>query len=308
MKQNRSLIILAGILVVLIGLYFVVDSGVLEPKKEKPVTPPPAENLTVTYYSGPAQDIEITDKNTTLTFTDSKTVWKSKEYEKYPMSETTLDNIAAVLCRLTASRALEYSESNVKLFGLDNPSMTVKFSNSSGVRDTLLIGNRNSATGDYYITIEGSKKLFMMSASYADMLSTDIMKFVLIPEFVDFTPDSVKFIEYCHEGKSYSIDKVDTSKSDHINLLNYINATYLSACQDPYTEDLEKYGLANSDTYIKVIYTESGSNQEKEFLLTVGNIHPDDDRYFYVVLNDYPNTVYRIFNLNLTRVWDAFGI
>jgi hypothetical protein len=212
MKQNKSLIILAGILVVLIGLYFVVDSGVLEPKKEAPPAAPPAENLTVTYYSGPAQDIEITDKNGTLTFTDSKTVWKNKEYEKYPMSEVTLDNIAAVLCRLTATRALDYNESNLKLFGLDNPSMTVKFSNSSGAKDTLLIGNRNAATGDYYITIDGSKKLYMMEAAYADMLSTDIMKFVLIPEFVDFTPETVKLVEYCHEGKSYSVDKIDTAK------------------------------------------------------------------------------------------------
>lgn len=308
MKQNKSLIILAGILVVLIGLYFLVDSGVFEPKEEAPPPAPPAENVTVTYYDGPAQNIEITDKNGTLTFVDSKTVWTNMEHEKYPMSETTLDNLAAVLCRLTATRGLDYSEENVKLFGLDNPSTTVKFSNSSGANGTLLIGNRNAATGDYYITIEGSKQLFMMSASYAEMMNTDIMKFVLIPELVDVTTDTVKLIEYCHEGKTYSVSKFDATNTEHVNLITYINATYLSYCHEPYTEDLARYGLVNSDTYVKVVYTDSSSGDEKEFVITVGDIHPDDDRYYYVTLSDYPNTVYRIFNLNLSRVWDAYGI
>ena len=40
MKQNKTVIILVIILAVLIGLYFLVDSGVLEPKKEEAPAPP----------------------------------------------------------------------------------------------------------------------------------------------------------------------------------------------------------------------------------------------------------------------------
>lgn len=308
MKQNKTVIILVIILAVLIGLYFLVDSGVLEPKKEEAPAPAPSENLTVTYYSAPASHIQITEGETTLTFEDGKTGWSSVEYDKYPMSDITLDNIAAVLCRMTATRELDYSKDNVTLFGLDKPTRTVKFTNSNGVNDTLLIGNRNSANGNYYITIEGSKKLYMLGAEYANMLSSDIMSYVLIPELVDYTAETLKSLEICHDGKTYSIDKYNSSNSAHVNILNYLNAMYVSYCHEPYTEDLQQYGLTDAKSYIKVIYTDTGSNKDVEFYLAIGNIYSEDERYYFVTVNDHPNTVYRMFNLNLTRLWELAGV
>lgn len=296
------------ILAALTGLYFLVDSGALEPKEEEAPAPTQSENLTVTYYDAPASHIEITDGETTLTFDDGKTGWSSTEYDKYPMSDTTLDSIAAVLCRLTATRELDYSKDNVTLFGLDKPSRRIKFTNSNGVNDTLLIGNRNSANGNYYITIEGSKKLYMMASDYADMLSTDIMSYVLIPELVDFTAETLKSLEICHEGKVYTINKYNSSSSAHVNVLNYLNAMYVSYCHEPYTENLAQYGLTDATSYVKVVYTDTGSNKDVEFYLTIGNIYSEDDRYYFVTFNDHPNTVYRMFNLNLTRLWELAGV
>lgn len=308
MKQNKTLIILVIILAVLTGMYFIVDSGVLEPKKDDAPPPTVSENLTVTYFSAPASHIEITQGDATLTFDDGKTGWSNKEYEKYPLSDTSLDNLAAVLCRLTATRELAYNQENVILFGLDNPTTKVKFSNSDGVNETLLIGNRNPANGNYYIALEGGKKLYMLGADYANMLSTDIMTYVLIPEFVDYTQDTLKTLEISHDGKVFNITNFNSTNNTHVKVLSYLNAGYISHCHEPYTENLEQYGLIDSDTYIKVVYKDTGSGKDVEFILTVGNIHPEDDRYYYVTVNDHPNTVYRMFNLNLTRLWELAGV
>ena len=71
---------------------------------------------------------------------------------------------------------------------------------------------------------------------------------------------------------------------------------------------MAKYGL---DTpYIEVTlnyeHMEGGySTGEKAFTLKVGDKDPTDDKYRFVTLSDYPNTVYRLFYMGLERLEQA---
>lgn len=311
MKKKKGLIVLVCVLVLFVGLYFVLDSGVLEKKPDTSSMQDdiPQIDLNITQWPSPAITIALENATGRYTY-DHRTSagWKCLEHDKYPLDEAKMNDMAAILGKMTATRRLVKNADNMELFGLNNPIATVSFASATGLSATLTIGMQNTTTTDYYVHLNGVDAIFMMASSYVDYFLTDLISNVIVPEFPEIAAAEVKKAVYEAEGISFSATRLISNNSAHAGLMNAINSMYVSSVVDPYTEDLAQYGLDDPDIVASFIYekTEGGVGRgEKEFTIKIGDKDPADDRYRYITLSDYPNTVYRIFYMSLDRLLEA---
>jgi len=311
MKKKKGLLILIIMLAVFVGLYFVIDSGILEKTDDGDDTEDevPEIDLTINAWTIPAVYINVTNPSGTVTYDRVKSsTWYCVEYENYPLDTTKLEEMGAILGQMTGTRRLAKNSDNMELFGLNDPIATVTFSSATGMSGKLIIGMQNQATTDYYVYYEGVDAIFMMASGYVDYFLSDLMSYVIVPEFPEIVLTDITSIEYTSESKSFTTQKLVSTNSAHSALISGINSMYVSKVENPYAEDLSVYGL---DTpYIEATFryesVEGGlSTGEKVFTLKVGDQDPEDDRYYYATISDYPNTVYRLFYMSLEHLTEA---
>lgn len=312
MKKKKGLIILVVILALFIGLYFVLDSGILEKKQDDSANNQnniPVIDLAITNWSSPAVSIAIDNASGRYTYDHmTSPSWQCLENKKYPLDNAKMDEMAAILGKMTATRRLVKNNDNMELFGLNNPVAKVAFSSATGMSAQLKIGIQNPTTTDYYVYLDGSDAIFMMASSYVDYFLNDLLAYVIVPEFPELVASEITYAEYTSEGINFKASKLSSANTAHSGLLTGVNSMYLSKVETPYTEDLAKYGFDAPfiTATFKYEKTEGGlSTGKKEFTLKVGAQDPNDENYYYATISDYPNTVYRLYYLSLEHLTEA---
>ena len=310
MKKKKGLLVLIIMLAVFVGLYFVVDSGILErPVEDTTEDEVPVIDLTINKWSMPAVVIRLTNSTGSYYYDHiSSSDWTCADNPNYPLDNTQLDEMAAILGQMTGTRRLVKNNDNMELFGLNDPVAKINFSSATGLSGTLSIGMQNQATTDYYVYYEGVDAIFMMSSAYVDYFLKDLMSYVIVPEFPTITLTDVTSVEYRSAEVSFTTAKLASSNSKHSGIISGINSMYVSAVENPYTEDLAAYGLENPAIEVTYNYEsfEGGiSTGAKSFTLKVGAQDPENDKYYYATISDYPNTVYRLFYMSLSHLTDA---
>ena len=167
---------------------------------------------------------------------------------------------------------------------------------------------QNQATTDYYVLYEGVDAIFMMSAGYVDYFLKDLMSYIIVPEFPEIVLTDITSVSYTSAEKTFTTGKLASTNSSHSDLISGINSMYVTAVENPYTEDLAAYGLDNPSIEATFNYEsfEGGlSTGAKTFTLKVGNQDPENDRYYYATISSYPNTVYRLFYMSLEHLTEA---
>ena len=312
MKKKKGLIILVVILALFVGLYFVLDSGILEKKQDDNANNQnniPEIDLSITNWPSPAVSIAIENSSGRYTYDHiTSPSWQCLENEKYPLDNAKLDDMAAILGKMTATRRLAKNNDNMELFGLNNPAVKVSFASATGLSAQLKIGMQNPTTTDYYVYLDGSDAIFMMASSYVDYFLSDLYSYVIVPEFPDLVASEITYAEYTSDSINFKANNLSSASSAHSGLITGVNSMYLSKVENPYTEDLAKYGL--DAPYITASFkyekTEGGlSTGEKEFTLKIGAQDPNDEKYYYATISDYPNTVYRLFYMSLEHLTEA---
>ncbi|MBR5903597.1 MAG: DUF4340 domain-containing protein [Clostridia bacterium] len=311
MKKKKGLLVLVIMLAVFVGLYFVIDSGILEKSDTTDTSADdvPVIDLTINKWSMPAVAIRLTNDTGSYYYDHStSSTWKCMENPNYPLDATKMDEMAAILGQMTATRRLVKNNDNLELFGLNDPIAQVTFSSATGLSGTLKIGMQNQATTDYYVLYEGVDAIFMLSAGYVDYFLKDLMSYIIVPEFPDIVLTDITSVSYTSAEKTFTTGKLASTNSSHSDLISGINSMYVSAVENPYTEDLAAYGLDNPSIEATFNYErfEGGlSTGAKTFTLKVGNQDPENDRYYYATISSYPNTVYRLFYMSLEHLTEA---
>ena len=310
MKKKKGLLVLVIMLAVFVGLYFVLDSGILE-KSEDDTTEDevPVIDLTINKWSMPAVVIRLTNSTGSYYYDHvSSPNWKCMENPDYPLDNTQLDEMAAILGQMTGTRRLAKNSDNMERFGLNDPAASINFSSATGLSGTLKIGIQNQATTDYYVYYDGVDAIFMMSSGYVDYFLKDLMSYVIVPEFPTITLTDVTSVEYRSADVNFTTGKLASANSRHSGIVSGINSMYVSAVENPYTEDLASYGLENPAIEVTYNYEsfEGGmSTGAKSFTLKVGAQDPENDKYYYATISTYPNTVYRLFHMSLSHLTEA---
>ena len=162
MKQKqKTLVLLLGLL----GLLLLAFVGVTLLNREEEPSPQGTIQL-LAIPANTVQGLTYTGGNETVAARlDEKGQWYLAEDPAYHLNQTPLNSMLTALADYTAKRQLSTDQS-LAVYGLEKPLMTVTANTTNG-DVTLLIGNQNTATGDYYVMLQGTAQVYTVASGKA---------------------------------------------------------------------------------------------------------------------------------------------
>ena len=168
MKKYKSMIILLGVFVAFVALYFIMGK-VNEQQAAKDVE----ETIMVTDFDS-LVSMEYTDGETTMSFVKEDDVWNVADNEEITLDSDSVETIASTLSQVSAVRVLEGAD-ELSSYGLEEPTYTITMESEMGASMMLYIGD---ATGENYYATIGDKVVVYVIGSFAvDALEFDIAAF-----------------------------------------------------------------------------------------------------------------------------------
>ena len=165
MKQKETILVLAGILVVLSILYAGLHlyNKSLEKKEAKEaeidkVYVTNEEDIAEFSYTG-------TEEDGTMSFVREDGEWYYAPDREIPLNQSTVQNMGDTLAVCQAVRELDEPD-DWSDYGLENPQYTIILSDKEGAETTLYIGQ--TAGEDYYAAVKGSDKVYTVDSSVID--------------------------------------------------------------------------------------------------------------------------------------------
>ena len=308
MKKNvKTLMILAGVLVVCIGAYVGVrlyngDVAEKEAAESADIVIYPAD------YDTPAA-ISYEADGETLSFTLEDSTWYYDGNLEFPLKQSKLTSLSSTLQSLTAVRSFEAVE-DLSAYGLDTPTYTVTSTDGAGNTLTLLIGSMNGE--NYYAMVSGASEMYTIEDTLAGYLEPDILEMITldtIPTLSESTIDRITLTDgvgaltldkYQERDESYTWyiveDTVYTSSEDFVlpdgstsaevyvtDLLSALQGLSFSSCAvfDPAETELEAYGLSEPSLTVTVDYTTADDSETSDtVVLEIGQILSDESGYY----------------------------
>lgn len=163
--KTHSLLIAAFVLLVLTG--FLYWSGRHKPaddtSKISADTPPAILKLDENSIS--SLELKKKDAEPLLLAKDSSGNWQITEPKPYRADQSAVSGIASTLSSLNSERLVEDKASDVKAFGLDQPSLEVDLTEKGNKSQKLLLGDETPTSGGIYAMLVGDPRVFTV-ASY----------------------------------------------------------------------------------------------------------------------------------------------
>lgn len=271
MKQKKSLTIL---LLVFAGL-FVLYTGISLYQKNKSSKEDSDQTLITNLKS--LTSISYNHNGTTLSFTKDKSKWYYTKNKKYPITQSSLENLASTFQKVEAVRELKNPDA-LSDYGLDHPTYTVNVKDKTGKSITYYIGN---ATGEnYYITYGNKSKIYTVSSDITTSLSYSLDDYITTDTFPTLSTGNLKKVIITKNGK----EKTYTSKKKNLdNIAGGLGVFTFGDCQNYYASqnDLKKYGL-DKDTRISIdiTYKDTDTKKTKNIVLYIGKKDSDKKNYY----------------------------
>lgn len=160
-KQKKQLFAVVAVLLLFIGAY-VLLSFYNDKQEEKDTAKAEADKIYVTDVK--AKDITAFSyqyNSSTLTFTKAEDTWNSTEESGIDLDESKIETLLSNLEKLEAEEVVENPDELSK-YGFDAPTNVITFTTEEGTV-TLTVGMKNEITDQYYVTMDGSEKLYLTS-------------------------------------------------------------------------------------------------------------------------------------------------
>lgn len=245
-----------------------------------------------------------TNGDTEMSFTKSDGTWQDDQDTEIPLNQDSVQSMADSIRQLEAVRELD-SPDAMSDYGLDTPSYTISYTDSSG--DTSVISLGNGASEDYYATVGDTGKVYTVSSEFVDSLSFDLSALVQNDIVPSIGSGNLKKVTVTENG-------TDTvyKDEDAIGELagGFGTLTLTSPVNYHVTEDqLAGYGLDESSRItVKAKYKDNETKKKKTFTIYVGGT--DDSGENRYVMKDGSKLVYQISNSvaqNLMTVEETDG-
>jgi hypothetical protein len=162
--KTRTTIILAVILLLLAGFYYIYDIHI-QGKKDKKKS---EEDTIFSFEKNDVTSLQIVKGKETLSFEREAGGWKLSKPSAMSASVTAVDAFLGELKGIKKEEVVEEKPADLTPFGLKPPEITVTvFSTSGGKKSesTLLIGSKNPAGSSYYAQLPGKLAVFKIPSS-----------------------------------------------------------------------------------------------------------------------------------------------
>lgn len=205
---------------------------------------------------------------------------------------------------------------NLSDYGMDEPSATLEVVDTKGNKRTYLIGAYNSVISSYYIYHKEEDKLYAGTQDFLYICRDDIYDFAEIDTFPSFSTTSLDYmimnngekkVEFLYLPKGHESDPLGNSTWFINSPFSYYRACESSVVIDNFDEvftgvgfsqkvdyyatdeELEAYGLKNSDKYYEIVYKFQDDEDKDQYEIVsvkvlFGNYDEEADAYYARVI------------------------
>ncbi len=181
MKKFRSIIILLAVLLVLLAVYFFASPMWREDEAEDTTAEQSYQIAEIDHTLLVGLELTYGEEDLSFALNEKATEWNWSEDAEIPLDNMAFANIVTALNNAKSKYKLEnVSSDQLAEYGLDAPSMTVKFSFSDGTAKEFFVGKLNSFNSSYYLSeASAPSTVYMIEAAVKTSLELDIYDFVL---------------------------------------------------------------------------------------------------------------------------------
>ncbi|MCU6736880.1 DUF4340 domain-containing protein [Diplocloster agilis] len=318
--RTRNLILAVIVLAVFIGIYLaVVNFAKREEEKEQAASQADTVQI-VSMDSDHVDHISYLHDGQTLSFhkksEDDTENWYYDGDESIPINKNTLDSMVSGMTSLEGTSTVAEDDQNYEEYGLDQPSNQITLQDTDGTKITVLIGDTNSITGEYYAAVQGEAGVYTVASTAVSGFESDLMSLVEADSYPAISMDTISNLTLAGADESVSIQKAGDTDAYNWKLIradgseagirteyaeellqNVTEASY-TGLKEYNSKDLSVYGLSEPALTLTVDYTietnEEGDGGDTEtvttpqqFVLMIGS--QDEDGGYYAKPADNSN-------------------
>lgn len=233
--------------------------------------------------SGQITAISYEKDGKSLSFIKEDGTWYDAEDKKFPVNQDSLTTMTNTLGAVSATRKLEKPEA-LSEYGLDSPSLTVRYTASDGKEAEFIVGDTNDAAGGAYLKISGDDAVYLVSSDFADSFNSDIYQLADMESFPTITSDSITDISVNSNGHTLEIkndseggqtvlengkEQENCATSSVSQFISAVTGITFKSHVEYNCKDLSKYGLDQPTAEVTVDYTtietvSSGDSDDSE--------------------------------------------
>lgn len=278
MKKKKGPVILIGVLVLLLILYFALSTWnkKQDSKEEETVK---VTDLKTSEITGVKYDLGTGEMN----FEKDGDTWYYTADKDFPLRQSYLKTVADAMGQLSADRELEDADA-LEEYGLDHPTYTVTLTDEDGTVTTIKVGN---ATGnDYYATVDDTEKVYTIPATSLDDIQTELDQIAQLDTYPSIGSGNLKKEVITQNGETITYDSENEDQEEDVAAVaGGLGAVKLSEAADYSVDDVDLAGYGLDDTSritVEVTYTSDAKDQT--MTLYIGGENGSGDRY--VMMND----------------------
>lgn len=278
MKKKKGPLILIGVLVLLLILYFALSTWnkKQDSKEEETVK---VTDLKTSKITGVKYDLGTGEMN----FEKDGDTWYYTADKDFPLRQSYPKIVADAMGQLSADRELEDADA-LEEYGLDHPTYTVTLTDEDGTVTTIKVGN---ATGnDYYATVDDTEKVYTIPATSLDDIQTELDQIAQLDTYPSIGSGNLKKEVITQNGETTTYDSENEDQAEDVAAVaGGLGAATLSEVADYSVDDagLTDYGLDDTSRItVEVTYTSDAKDQT--MTLYIGGENGSGDRY--VMMND----------------------
>ena len=285
MKKKKGPVILIGVLVLLLILYFALSTWnkKQDSKEEETVK---VTDLKTSEITGVKYDLGTGEMN----FEKDGDTWYYTADKDFPLRQSYPKTVADAMGQLSADRELEDADA-LEEYGLDHPTYTVTLTDEDGTVTTIKVGN---ATGnDYYATVDDTEKVYTIPTTSLDDIQTELDQIAQLDTYPSIGSGNLKKEVITENGTTTTYDSENEDQEEEIAAVaGGLGAVSLTTVADYSVEDadLAGYGLDEASRItVEAAYTKD--DDEKTMKMYIGSEDGSGNRY---VMLDGSKIVYQI--------------
>ena len=278
MKKKKGPVILIGVLVLLLILYFALSTWnkKQDSKEEETVK---VTDLKTSEITGVKYDLGTGEMN----FEKDGDTWYYTADKDFPLRQNYPKTVADAMGQLSADRELEDADA-LEEYGLDHPTYTVTLTDEDGTVTTIKVGN---ATGnDYYATVDDTEKVYTIPATSLDDIQTELDQIAQLDTYPSIGSGNLKKEVITQNGETTTYDSENEDQAEDVAAVaGGLGAVKLSEAADYSVDDADLAGYGLDDTSrITVEVTYTSDDEDQTMMLYIGGENGSGDRY--VMIND----------------------
>ncbi len=264
-KTVRNISIASAVIILLIVGIIVVSN--IDTDEKLPESSDNNEFYTV--YSEEADNIssiEVTGGTDNITATNlGNSVWTINDFDAEEIDTSKAYGIAGTVSQLSSKNKIEENPSDLSVYGLDNPAMTVKITKKNGEIDTLYIGDKSPALGEYFVIKDGDSAVYTMYEFKVDTLRKPISYYREFNRF-NINIDDIRVIKIMRQDEVIDLkilDKIDENTNNVWEMLS----PYQSNANDDYIDNKILEPIADIALNTPVEDTDGGITDKSPVLM-----------------------------------------